>query len=62
MEGKRVDVIAGKKKVLRGIVGKSGLTDREAGKLAVAKHTLHLSLLLPCILLILLPSGQATTS
>ena len=46
--------------VLRGIVGKSGLTDREAGKLAVAKHTLHLSLLSPCILLILLLSGQAT--
>ncbi len=50
------------KKVLRGIVGKSGLTDREAGKLADAKHTLHLSLLSPCILLILLPSGQAATS
>ena len=48
--------------VLRGIVGKSRLTDREAGKLAVAKHTLHLSLLSPCILLILLLSGQATTS
>ncbi|TFZ20783.1 hypothetical protein AK6_09875, partial [Stutzerimonas stutzeri] len=42
-----------KKKVLRGLWGKSELTVREAGKLAVAKHTLHLSLLSPCILLIL---------
>ncbi|RRV42733.1 lipase, partial [Stutzerimonas stutzeri] len=33
----------------------------EAGKLAVAKHTLHLSLLSPCILLILPRSGQAMT-
>ncbi|WP_203230088.1 hypothetical protein, partial [Azotobacter chroococcum] len=40
--------------VLRGIVGKSGLTDREAGKLAVAKHTNACPLLSPCILLILL--------
>ncbi|CAD5378199.1 hypothetical protein OF001_U290058 [Pseudomonas sp. OF001] len=51
----------GNKKVLRGIVGKSGLTDREAGKLAVAKHTNACPLLSPCILLILLLSGQATT-
>ncbi|MHB1371935.1 MAG: hypothetical protein ACYCW7_17300, partial [Pseudomonadaceae bacterium] len=42
--------------VLRGVWGKSELTVREAGKLAVAKHTLHLSLLSPCILLILLLS------
>ncbi|TGY06415.1 lipase, partial [Stutzerimonas stutzeri] len=42
--------------------GKSELTVREAGKLAVAKHTLHLSLLSPCILLILPRSGQAMTS
>ncbi|MBS9725478.1 hypothetical protein JR047_14585, partial [Pseudomonas stutzeri] len=47
---------AAKKKVLRGFWGKSELTVREAGKLAVAKHTLHLSLLSPCILLILLLS------
>ncbi|AEA85245.1 conserved hypothetical protein [Stutzerimonas stutzeri DSM 4166] len=50
------------KKVLRGLWGKSELTVREAGKLAVAKHTLHLSLLSPCILLILPRSGQAMTS
>ena len=43
-------------------LGKSELTVREAGKLAVAKHTLHLSLLSPCILLILPRSGQAMTS
>ncbi|EZO77440.1 transposase [Pseudomonas aeruginosa BWH057] len=49
------------KKVLRGLWGKSELTVREAGKLAVAKHTLHLSLLSPCILLILPRSGQAMT-
>ena len=47
--------------VLRGLWGKSELTVREAGKLAVAKHTLHLSLLSPCILLILPRSGQAMT-
>jgi hypothetical protein len=51
-----------KEKVLRGLWGKSELTVREAGKLAVAKHTLHLSLLSPCILLILPRSGQAMTS
>ena len=51
-----------KKEVLRGLWGKSELTVREAGKLAVAKHTLHLSLLSPCILLILPRSGQAMTS
>jgi len=52
---------AAKKWVLRGLWGKSELTVREAGKLAVAKHTLHLSLLSPCILLILPRSGQAMT-
>src|SRR5690606_14509895 len=36
-------LIMGNKKVHRGIWGKSELTVREAGKLAVAKHTLHLS-------------------
>ena len=41
-------------------LGKSELTVREAGKLAVAKHTLHLSLLSPCILLILPRSGAMT--
>lgn len=35
------------KKVLRGILGKRGLTDREAGKLAVAKHTSPCALLSP---------------
>ncbi|MEB5089693.1 hypothetical protein RXP19_30125, partial [Pseudomonas aeruginosa] len=43
--------VAGKKKVLRGLWGKSELTVREAGKLVVAKPTIHLSLLSPCILL-----------
>src|SRR5690606_1883151 len=47
--------------VLRRIGGKSGLTGREAGKLVVAKPTIHLSLLSPCILLILPLSGQAMT-
>ncbi|MEB5086613.1 hypothetical protein RXP32_06870, partial [Pseudomonas aeruginosa] len=44
---------SGEKKVLRGLWGKSELTVREAGKLVVAKPTIHLSLLSPCILLIL---------
>ncbi|MEB5158883.1 hypothetical protein RXP19_15995, partial [Pseudomonas aeruginosa] len=44
---------SGKRKVLRGLWGKSELTVREAGKLVVAKPTIHLSLLSPCILLIL---------
>ncbi|TBW00064.1 lipase, partial [Azotobacter chroococcum] len=48
--------------VLRGILGKRGLTVREAGKLAVAKLTNRCPLLSPCILLILPLSGQATTS
>src|SRR5690606_3277783 len=47
--------------VLRRIGGKSGSTGREAGKLVVAKPTIHLSLLSPCILLILPLSGQAMT-
>ncbi|MCY1298911.1 Transposase [compost metagenome] len=50
------------KKVLRGVWGKSELTVREVGKLAVAKRTNPHSLLPPCILLILLLSGQATKS
>ncbi|MEV1427937.1 hypothetical protein ABZQ40_30855, partial [Pseudomonas aeruginosa] len=49
----KADARQRKKTVLRGLWGKSELTVREAGKLAVAKHTLHLSLLSPCILLIL---------
>ncbi|PWU32196.1 lipase, partial [Pseudomonas sp. RW407] len=48
--------------VLRGVWGKSGLTVREAGRLAVAKRTNPHPLLSPCILLILLLSGQATKS
>ncbi|MGA4476655.1 lipase, partial [Ectopseudomonas chengduensis] len=48
--------------VLRGLWGKSELTDREVGKLAVAKHTNTHTLLSPCILLILPLSGQATKS
>ena len=42
--------------------GEERVDSQEAGKLAVAKHTLHLSLLSPCILLILPRSGQAMTS
>src|SRR5690606_42136958 len=49
------------KKVHRGIWGKSELTVREAGKLAVAKHTLYQSLLSPCILLNL-PRSEEHTS
>ncbi|OPD72282.1 lipase, partial [Pseudomonas aeruginosa] len=46
--------------VLRGIGGKSELTVREVGRLAVAKQTNSHALLSPCILLILPLSGQAT--
>ncbi|MEB5160975.1 hypothetical protein RXP19_26895, partial [Pseudomonas aeruginosa] len=53
-DGDRIPAIAQtKKRVLRGLWGKSELTVREAGKLVVAKPTIHLSLLSPCILLIL---------
>ncbi len=48
--------------VLRGIRGKSELTVREIGRLAVTKRTNPYPLLPPCILLILLLSGQATRS
>ena len=50
------------KKVLRIIAGKRGLTVRDTGKLAVAKHTNPRALLSSCILLILPLFGQATRS
>src|SRR5690606_2121191 len=54
------DRVRATKKVLRGIGGKSELTVREVGRLAVAKQTNSHALLSPCILLILPLSGQAT--